>query len=901
MPNSFISRNISRPTDDVKLAKKIIAGQDEDFDIMFALAKRLKNERAFGYARRILERARDKPEANHPDKGLKLAQQLALVTYKDPDLPPDEKLEDAFNILCEADYPHNTKNQETLGLAGAIHKRRWELDGQKQHLERSLAFYLRGYEQGVEGDCGYTGINAAFVLDLIADQEEEEASETNIVLQSTTDRRSKAREIREKIAETLVGMAEKDPSLTRQWWFLVTIAEAYFGLKRYVEARKWLKEAAQLDGVSEWERESTIRQLAQLARLMGGWTGAPGKERESEAWQTLRESLKEIYGKVRDAKAAEHIADACCESAFTGKIGLALSGGGFRAALYHIGVLARLAEMDLLRKVEALSCVSGGSIVGAHYYLEVRKLLCEKPDQEITKEDYIGIVKRLERDFLAGVQTNIRTRVLANPWTNLRMIFSSNYSRTRRVGELYEKKIFSLVKDGEGGKPRWLNELKIQPKGEDPDFHPKDDNWRRAAKVPMLILNATTLNTGHNWQFTATWMGEPPSSIDSEVDGNYRLRRMYYEQAPGDHKRIRLGHAVAASSCVPGLFEPLALANLYDGLVVRLVDGGVYDNQGTASLLDQGCAILLVSDASGQMNTMNDPGGGLLAVPLRTNSVLQSRVRVAQYRELSAQRRSSSLRGLMFIHLKKGLQVKPLDWIDCPDPQDSRDSDSPLTKYGINKDAQEFLAAIRTDLDSFSDAEARSLMISGYRMTEFEIARSLPKFDKSDEAGEDWQFMKFDESLTRAEAPAPLLKLLSVAASLAFKIWRLWPPLLACAIAFGLILAVLLLWLCWKNWNAPIVSIGFGRPDNSPWLLTWGETALTAITIAVFSMLLSFARNVLRLIDYRKTAYEITVGVVMGLLGWIAAQLHLLVFDKLYLWWGSQKRLLGSHDKRAKE
>src|SRR5262245_59619974 len=258
MPNSFISKNISLPSDDVKLAKKIIAGQDEDFDIMFALAKRLKNERAFGYARRVLERARDKPEANRPDTGLKLAQQLALVTYKDPDLPPDEKFEDAFNILCEADYPHTSKNQETLGLAGAIHKRRWELDGQKQQLERLLAFYLRGYEQGVEGDYGYTGINAAFVLDLIAAHEEEEAGQADIVLQSTTDRRSKAREIREKIAETLAGMAEKDQSLTRQWWFLVTIAEAYFGLKRYVEARKWLKEAAQLAGVSEWERESTI-------------------------------------------------------------------------------------------------------------------------------------------------------------------------------------------------------------------------------------------------------------------------------------------------------------------------------------------------------------------------------------------------------------------------------------------------------------------------------------------------------------------------------------------------------------------------------------------------------------------------------------------------------------------
>jgi hypothetical protein len=300
---------------------------------------------------------------------------------------------------------------------------------------------------------------------------------------------------------------------------------------------------------------------------------------------------------------------------------------------------------------------------------------------------------------------------------------------------------------------------------------------------------------------------------------------------------------------------------------------------------------------------MNDPGGGLLAVPLRTNSVLQARVRVAQFRELSAQRRSSSLRGLMFIHLKKGLQVKPLDWIDCPDPQDSRDSDPPLTKYGINKNAQERLAAIRTDLDSFSDAEARSLMISGYRMTEFEVARSLPEFDKSDVDGAaaDWQFRKFDESLTLAEAPAPLLKLLSVAASLAFKIWRLWPPLRACAISFGLIFAGLLGWLCWENRNAPIVSVGFGGLDKNVWPLTWGDAALTLITLAAFSLLPSFARSILRLIDYRKTAYEITVGVGMGLLGWIAAQLHLLVFDRLYLWWGSQKRLLGSQDNRSEE
>ena len=40
-----------------------------------------------------------------------------------------------------------------------------------------------------------------------------------------------------------------------------------------------------------------------------------------------------------------------------GRVGLALSGGGFRASLYHIGVLAKLAELDVLRHVEVLSCV----------------------------------------------------------------------------------------------------------------------------------------------------------------------------------------------------------------------------------------------------------------------------------------------------------------------------------------------------------------------------------------------------------------------------------------------------------------------------------------------------------------------------------------------------------------
>lgn len=46
------------------------------------------------------------------------------------------------------------------------------------------------------------------------------------------------------------------------------------------------------------------------------------------------------------------------------RIGLALSGGGFRAACFHLGVMRKLEELGLLDKIDLLSCVSGGSIAG---------------------------------------------------------------------------------------------------------------------------------------------------------------------------------------------------------------------------------------------------------------------------------------------------------------------------------------------------------------------------------------------------------------------------------------------------------------------------------------------------------------------------------------------------------
>ena len=140
------------------------------------LVKELKAEKRFRLAWQLAARARRNPGPNpNPAVLLKLAQQEALCIYKDTDLAAEQRFARALEILEHDCDLANTKDQETLGLAGAIHKYRWQWDSQPRHLERSLSYYLRGHEAGDpargDSDNGYTAINAAFVLDLIASLE----------------------------------------------------------------------------------------------------------------------------------------------------------------------------------------------------------------------------------------------------------------------------------------------------------------------------------------------------------------------------------------------------------------------------------------------------------------------------------------------------------------------------------------------------------------------------------------------------------------------------------------------------------------------------------------------------------------------------------------------------------
>jgi predicted acylesterase/phospholipase RssA len=663
------------------------------------LAEILRDHQQFGYARRLFGCL-----SEEDDKSDQLRQQHALCTYKDVELPAARRLERALEILGgEAEIEAST-TAETLGIAGAIYKRKWEVEAKRADLESSLRCYELGYGMAGDPEREYTGINAAYVCDQLAALEK-----VGIGVSDEAQRlRDRADEIRQEIVKVEGGSGD---------WTEATLAEAYFGLGRFEEAGKELEEVRKRTG-EVWRLESTAMQLASLARL------------RQVAEGDLTRVLQALLGEPAGAIVRGH----------SGKVGLALSGGGFRASLFHIGVLARLAECDVLRRVEVLSCVSGGSILGAYYYLKLRRLLERKADAGITGEDYVTLVHELADEFMAAVRKDLRGKLLADLGDDLKML-TPGYSRTDRVSGLLDELFYSEVKK-DGTPPAtgsWrMTDLYVKPHGRGDGFSLRYENWLRVAKVPILVLNATSLNTGHNWQFTASWMGEPPTGAGEKVDASRRLRRVYYGDAPEGHGEPSLATAVAASACVPGLFPPVTLTGLYDGIDVELADGGVHDNQGVASLLEQDCTVVLVSDASGQASDVKHPKRRLLGVAKRANSVLMGRVREAQYSELADRKRSGVLRGLMVVHLKKGLQALPRDWIDCQEPYRPEDDGlaapadptgkpaSDQSPYGIDPDVQWAMAELRTDLDAFSDDEAYTLMAAGYAMATRELPEALP-------------------------------------------------------------------------------------------------------------------------------------------------------------------------------
>jgi predicted acylesterase/phospholipase RssA len=204
------------------------------------------------------------------------------------------------------------------------------------------------------------------------------------------------------------------------------------------------------------------------------------------------------------------------------KLGLALAGGGFRASLFHLGVLHRLAEMDLLRYVEVLSTVSGGSIIGALYILLLKKKIDE--NKNLQQSDYKIIVSKLDDILVKGIKKNLRTRLFMNPLGVLRVMLTHD-SLGRRMARIYERYIYKeAVEEMTGVKTGWwdilfrpgrflLKDLRVSPGGQNVKGGFEDYNCRAVdsheSVITHLILNSTTLNSGMPFQFSSIEIGDP--------------------------------------------------------------------------------------------------------------------------------------------------------------------------------------------------------------------------------------------------------------------------------------------------------------------------------------------------------------------------------------------------------
>ena len=718
-----------------RLARAYLAGRDLTFAEANSVWRELKAGDDLSLARRVLERIRLKKGLSGglpPDRKTRatLCQQHALLTSKDRELSATirhdlalEILVDGFGDLSDGSLDGDA---ETLGIAGGILKRRWNDLGRLEDLREAARYYERG--AGTDpGYDGYAHINAAFLEDLLAHGGDEPAT-----------RRARAFARRTSLLETLPAADAVPPDMA--WFNTASRAEAMFGLRRYADATRVIAECPVKP--APWELETTARQIATLAYLQ--------EERPLDV-ESIREFFNVLLSGASDA----------VRSIVIGKVGLALSGGGFRASFYHLGVLARLAELNVLRHVDVLSCVSGGSIVGACYWLALRnRMLRPGP---LTHQDYVDLVQKVMDRFLVGVEGNLRGAVQPSTFQVFKRLVLDDQKgaldpeqTAKALDELFYR---PLMTDAPGG---CMHDLPFTPSDHDagaantPAFHPGRHNWLRANKVPALVLNATTVNTGHAWQFTPTWMGESPWAVHEAADCIPRLEWSWYNTGAG--WKMNVARAVAASACVPGVFAPLSIDDAYDGVKVQLVDGGVHDNQGTVSLLAMDCNVLLVSDACGQLLLENESAlgvTGLLGYANRSMSTLMERVRLANFADLSARKRSGLLRGLMFLHMKAGLDASTIHLKFSQESYEVRRE--ALTPAGVRKDFQKALAELRTDLDVFSPDESDALMACGYQMTCWAFERDLAPLTALSDPAVDvaWRFKPMLQEITSTEASTP--------------------------------------------------------------------------------------------------------------------------------------------------
>lgn len=406
------------------------------------------------------------------------------------------------------------------------------------------------------------------------------------------------------------------------------------------------------------------------------------------------------------------------------KIGIALSGGGFRASLFHLGVLRRIAEMGWLPRVDAISGVSGGSIIAAFAALRWKEMLGAGGDADAFQR-YIAV------PFVEAITTRsfIRDWMTHAVLQSVIRAFDSTYSRTGALGDVLSERLYEQKSCAD------------LPEG------------------PYTILNATSLISVRAWRFTRHGLGDS------------RVGYADWDSGPA----LSVGHAVAASAAFPPVFSPARIysrAYNFSGTryrdapvalpdTIALTDGGICENLGTEVLtkrtpLPGGTLLeipefLLVSDGGYpphyQFEARRIPGLASLALMWRANTIALEQV--------SALRRRMLVN--MFEHQRpSGLLVALGSRIDRL-PADEADRYREFVGDAMCPPASvvERVQRVRTHLNRFSRDEAEALMYHGYLLTDaFLWARSphLPSAYRRDGGLPGWRLTFNPASIARMTA-----------------------------------------------------------------------------------------------------------------------------------------------------
>lgn len=238
-------------------------------------------------------------------------------------------------------------------------------------------------------------------------------------------------------------------------------------------------------------------------------------------------------------------------------VALALPGGGSRSAVFSAAVMFELERKDLLREVDLISSVSGGSIPAA--------LFARSCDHEAECLALYGAGDRLlwtpaeEGRVFDMLTTDFLRRALmkmALPWNQL-LYRTTRHDRTDTMAEVFASSLFGTGTDAQAYGTRF-----------------RDVNPRR----PNVVINAMN-STGRN--------------LGGGLKGQHFLFTLetFEEVLRSDLHDYPLALAVVGSGAFPGAFHPLTLAAFpgsehgqggsdKDTKYLHIVDGGLYDRLG---------------------------------------------------------------------------------------------------------------------------------------------------------------------------------------------------------------------------------------------------------------------------------------------------------------------------------